>query len=140
MPFKNNMNRTFHRRVTLQDIAAIALHAICAFACFWQHTGAWVIIGACLAMTALVAIERAIHTTYVITDEGILHIDKGRLSRPLVIDIAKIEEVSVTKASFLRPTHVALQTGSNDWLTLLPDNNEAFINEINKKRGTDKSL
>ena len=74
LPFKNNMNRTFHRRVTLQDIAAIALHAICAFACFWQHTGAWAIIGACLAMTALVAIERAIHTTYVITDEGILHI------------------------------------------------------------------
>ena len=91
-------------------------------------------------MTALVAIERAIHTTYVITDEGTLHIDKGRLSHPLVIDIAKIEEVSVTKASFLRPTHVALLTGSNDWLTLLPDNNEAFINEINKKRGIDKSL
>ena len=46
------MNETFHRRVTLQDIAAIALHAICAFACFWQHTGAWAIIGTCLAMTA----------------------------------------------------------------------------------------
>ena len=91
-------------------------------------------------MTALVAIERAIHTTYVITDEGTLHIDKGRLSRPLAINIAQIKEVSVTKASFLRPTHVALLIGSNDWLTLLPDNNEAFINEINKKRGIDKSL
>lgn len=133
------MNRTFHRRVTIQDIAAIALHALCAFACFWQHTGAWAIVGAWLAMTALVAIERAIHTTYVITDEGILHIDKGRLSRPQTIDIAQIEDVFLTKASFLRPTHVALQTGSNGWLALLPDNNEAFINEINKKRGKGKT-
>lgn len=128
------MDRTFHRRMTAHDIAAIAVLAVAALCCFWQHTGLWAVIGAWLAVTALVGIERTIHTTYVITADGVLHIDKGRLSRPVSIDIATVGNIVTVKGGLLRPPHIALQTGGNGWVAVRPDNAEAFMREIDRMR------
>ena len=128
------MNRIFHRRITIQDMAAIALLAIAALVCFWQRTGSMAVLGTCLGMTALVAIERTIHTTYTITDKGVLHINKGRLSHPVAVDISDIGDITEVRAHLLRPACVALQLSGNRWLMVRPDNSKAFLKEIDKQR------
>ena len=128
------MDRTFHRRITIQDIVTILTLAVAALCCFWQHTGPWAIAGAWLAVTALIGIERTVHTKYVITESGVLHINKGRLSRPVAIDLAATGDIIRTKDGLLRPPHIAIQTGQYSWVAVQPDNADTFMQEIDRHR------
>ena len=89
------MDRTFHRKLSAESIAAIVLLGGVALFCFWQRTTAMAIAGALVMAVDVMAIERMIHTTYVFTG-NMLVVSKGRFAKTLSIavnDIVKTELV-----------------------------------------------
>lgn len=127
---QQNMNRIFHRRTTRTGTVGVVLLAAVAMMCFWQHTGVLAIVGACAALTALVGIERMIHTTYTLCADGTLVIDKGRLSRPTVIGYADIVGVSVGRGGLSRHGHVAIELAYGADVMVYPADAEAFARAL----------
>lgn len=124
------MDRTFHRGTSIQNLAAIVMLGAVGFACFWHHQP---LIGSLVAILALVGIERTIHTTYRLTPQGTLHIDKGRLSRPVCISVDDITAVRECKARPLRPSHIIIEIGSRQMIAIQPEHPEAFVAELQKR-------
>ena len=71
------MNRIFHARIVPGQYLFLLLVAVLAFWSLWEKN----ILLAAVCMLGLVfLIERLIHTTYILTTEGTLRIDRGRFS------------------------------------------------------------
>lgn len=124
------MDRTYHREVTLQGIVAAVLLGIAALTCFWQRTGAAAVVGAVLAVAALLAVERITRTSYVLSSDGHLRIYRGRLSRILIIPIADVTRVSCVPARFLRPACVVVEYGAGHAVSVCPPNVMAFMTDL----------
>ena len=72
--FALNM-RTFQHKVTINDIGGILVFALGAFVCLWHRTNSvMVILGFILIAVTLRAVDRAIHSSYTLTDDGELQI------------------------------------------------------------------
>lgn len=126
------MNRTFHRKLSVETLAAIVLLGGVALFCFWQRTTAMAVVGALVMAVGVMAIERMIHTAYVFTDDKLV-IEKGRFAKTLTLavsDIVKAERVPTP----LRTSQILfLQVGSRH-IALQPDNVEAFLQELKKRQ------
>lgn len=120
------MVRVFHRRITPTGTAGVLLLAAVSLACFWQHTGTLAAVGAIVAATSLVGIERMLHTTYTLADSRRLVIDKGRLSRPVIIDTADITAVRHGRGGLTRTPHVVISRRGAADVIVYPDDGTRF--------------
>lgn len=128
------MRRTFHRRADFRQVATIVLLAMLSFAFLWHRQGGAVVVGVLLMLLTVVVTERLIHTTYTFTPDGRLLIDCGRLSKAVSIEVETIHRLHRTRGMLLVPSHFVLDYGAGHQITLMPDNEQAFVEELKRRR------
>lgn len=128
------MKRTFHRRADFRQMATIVLLLLLSFVFLWHRQGGAAIIGVLLMLLAVVATERLIHTTYTFTTDGRLLIDRGRLSKAVSIEVETIHRLHRTRGMLLVPSHFVVEYGAGHQITVMPDNEPAFVEELRRRR------
>lgn len=127
------MDRTFHQRVSPEIIVGIMMMGFAALFCFWQRDTTLAIAGAIVMAIDVLAIERAIHTTYVLTGDKLV-VEHGRFGKPQTILIGDIVKTERIHTLFGVSHYILLQIGVDKRIALRPDNEEAFIQEIKKRQ------
>ncbi len=84
------MNRTFNHRVMVLEWCAILLFIMGTLYGFWHRDNvALVVLGALFLILTTVALDRALHTSYVIAD-GKLTIKQGRMAKQSISTLQKL--------------------------------------------------
>jgi hypothetical protein len=126
--------RTFQHKVTINDIGGILVFALGAFVCLWHRTNSvMVILGFILIAVTLRAVDRAIHSSYTLTDDGELQIKTGRIGRPKSIQITQIKTVDKRPFAFRLGYYALLELNDNTAISIQPDNIDSFLATIRKK-------
>lgn len=125
--------RTFHRRADWRSVLTIVLLAVLSLAFLWQRQGAAVVVGFGLMLLTVIVMERLIHTTYVLTSDGYLVIDRGRLSRCVRIEVVAIHRVRRIRGMLFVPGCLVVEYGAGHQLTVVPDNEKAFADELKRR-------
>lgn len=129
-----NMNRTFHYKASLLNYAGIAVVAAASLCVFWHRSAANAVVGTVLMLTVALMVERIIHTAYVLTDDGLLVINKGRFSRPVSIRVSDIIEIKRMRMGVLPLSYVLIRYGAGHEVSVQPANGDVFINEIRRRQ------
>ena len=134
LPKNTDMNRIFHARIVPGQYLFLLLVAVLAFWSLWEKN----ILLAAVCMLGLVfLIERLIHTTYILTTEGTLRIDRGRFSRrrerPLsdIVSVERASSMQVAGHALVRYVLVHYKDGKYD--ALMPVKEEEFIRLLTKR-------
>ena len=128
------MTRTFQHRVTLSSIVCVVLLAFLTLYFFWHRGSVSVIIGVVLLVITTLVIERLIHTSYTFNDAGMLEINRGRFSSQILVPISDIISAETRKQPFGVTRYVLIEFGASHFISVQPDNEEAFIQEIRKRQ------
>ena len=124
------MNKTFNHRVMVLEWCAILLFIMGTLYGFWHRDNvALVVLGALFLILTTVALDRALHTSYVIADRK-LTIKQGRMAKTKCIDITEIAEIHELPLAFRLGSYVLIELKSGKMLSLQPDNSKAFISTI----------
>ncbi len=135
-----NMKRTFHRRPDAEHIAMIVVLAALALFLFLQRRTSAVLLALVFVAEAVIAIERLIHTAYIIDEEaGLLIIDGGRFVRKVRIYLSDIESITDVSRRLLRPAHVLIRYGAGHERAVMPEDSFRFcaflICSVNRHSG-----
>jgi hypothetical protein len=126
------MKRTFAHRVTAVGVAFIAILAGVALYCFLQRQGAYTLCGLLAMAVAVVAVERTVHTEYVLTDDGVLRVSRGRFARTIDIQVPEITRVMKHHTLLHLADYVLIEYGAGHAVAVQPADDEHFINELKK--------
>lgn len=127
------MNRTFQHKISVQALATLVLLAACALLCFLNRTGLTPLFGfACLLLGAA-AVDRMIHSEYVMTTDNRLVISRGRLSKSLVINIDEIVAVRPVRGAMLIAPHIIIEYGMGHITSVQPADATGFIKEVKRR-------
>jgi len=129
------MNRTFHVRITWYQYLYLILLGGLSFFLLWDKS----IILAAICMVLLVfLIERFIHTTYTITNDGQLIISSGRFRKSKNIWLKDITSVlqrkSVNILGFSMLRYVMIGYGADRYVSLLPLKETEFVHLLEARR------
>ena len=113
------MNRIFHARILPGQYLFLLLMAALAFWSLWEKN---ILLAAVCMLWLVFLIERLIHTTYTLTVDGRLRIDRGRFSR------RRERPLSDT---LVRYVLVRYKDGRHD--ALQPVKEEEFIRALTKR-------
>lgn len=127
------MNRTFHHKLNVQAVVTVVLLAAFALWCFLMRTGLSPLFGLLCLLLGAAAVDRMVHTEYVITTDDRLIIKRGRLSKPLVIDIDEIVEIHEVRGMFLVAGHIVIEYGIRHMASVQPADPEGFIKEVKRR-------
>lgn len=127
------MNRTFHHKLSIQAIVTVVLLAALALWCFLVRTGVSPVFGLLCLLLGAAAVDRMIHTEYVITSDDRLVITRGRLSKPLVINIDEIVEMHEVRGMFFVAGHIVIEYGIRYMASVQPADPEGFIREVKRR-------
>ena len=93
--------RTFRHKVTINDAGAIVVFGLGSFFCLWNRTNSlMILLGVLLVVVTIRAVDRAIHTEYVLTDDGVLQVKTGRVGRTRRIELKKIKKIGKRPFAF----------------------------------------
>ena len=81
-------SRTFQHRVTLPAVVVIVLVAAVAFSFLMSRDTVLSVVALILVCLDVVIMERVIHTSYTLTDDGMLLVDRGRFARRQTIHVS----------------------------------------------------
>ena len=127
------MNRTFNHRVMVLEWFAILLFIFGTLYGFWNRENvALVILGAMFLVLTTMALDRALHTSYIVSDEK-LHIKRGRLTKEKCINIAEIISIRELPLAFRIGSYILLELKNGKVESVQPDNKEVFIATIQKQ-------
>lgn len=128
------MNRIFHAKVTFcRGLVLIILTAATLFT-LWRQ---WPLVALPAMLLLLWWIERLIHTTYTLTPDQQLLIDKGRFSHTCIIYLADVRHLQRSQA--MQKRHLSLWGGiqitCNDGrrFTLHPQHEEECLAELQRR-------
>ncbi len=127
------MNRTFHHKLSIQAIVTVVLLAAFALWCFLVRTGVSPLFGLLCLLLGAAAVDRMIHTEYVITSDNRLVITRGRLSKPLVINIDEIVEMHEVRGMCFVAGHIIIEYGVRQMASVQPADPEGFIKEVKRR-------
>ena len=128
------MNRIFHARIVPGQYLFLLLMAVLAFWALWEKN---ILLAAACMLWLVFLIERLIHTTYTLTTEGTLRIDRGRFSRrrerPLsdIVSVERASSMQVAGRALVRYVLVHYKDGKYD--ALMPVKEEEFIRLLTKR-------
>lgn len=129
------MNRTFHQKQSPQAFATITILAACALWCFLVRTGPTPAIGMVCMIVGAAAVDRTVNTTYTFRPDGTLAIERGRMSRRLVINVNEIISVRKMRGSLFVAPHIVIEYGRAQQFThAQPNDADAFIDEIKRRQ------
>lgn len=138
------MNRIFHARITWYQYLFLIILGVNAFVGLWCK---YIILAVIVMLLLIVLIEQIIHTTYTITTDGKLIIDRGRFTRQRVIPINEIVSVrkvhSMKFGSFSVTEYVLIEYGTEKYASVLPVKEDEFLRSLTsaispKERGEKK--
>ena len=128
------MNRIFHARIVQGQYLFLLLVAALAFWALWEKN---ILLAAACMLWLVFLIERLIHTTYTLTVEGTLRIDRGRFNRrrerPLsdIVSVERASSMQVAGRALVRYVLVHYKDGKYD--ALMPVKEEEFIRQLIKR-------
>ena len=110
--------RTFRHKVTINDAGAIVVFGLGSFSCLWNRTNSlMIVLGVLLVVVTIRAVDRAIHTEYVLTDDGVLQIKKiGK--RPF---------------AFRLGVYALIELEDGSVVSVQPDNMDGFLSALGKR-------
>lgn len=129
------MDRVFQSKVDFSSYLLLAFALTATVWAMWNKTG--LIYAPCIVLVALI-VERIIHTQYVVTADGHLVIQRGRLSKDKTLSIqsiARIDQVArfhIGRKSFGQYLIVVMSGGEQ--VAIRPKYESAFVEHITKRR------
>lgn len=129
------MDIIFHHRVSVGEVSFIIVSAAAAIAFFWKPTPMAIVLGVAAIVFAVVAIDRAIHTTYALTDDGRLRISKGRLTGKEDINVGEIRKITKVRLMGGLVHYLLIEHGPAGSLAhVQPLDEDRMIRMIDKRR------
>lgn len=128
------MNRIFHARIVPGQYLFLLLMAVLAFWSLWEKN---ILLAAACMLWLVFLIERLIHTTYTLTADGFLLIDRGRFSRRRkrpyadIVSVSRASSMQVAGHAVVRYVLVRYKDGAYD--ALLPVKEEEFIRQLTRR-------
>lgn len=127
------MKRTFQHRVTVSGVSLVVLLAAVALFFFWKRTPSAAVVAALVLCVDVFIVERLIHTTYVFTEDDRLVVSHGRFSRSVTIPLADVTRTEMRRSCFGLVRYVLVEYGSHRMVSVMTENDEAFIKEMCKR-------
>ena len=132
-------DRTFHKRFTVPAKCGVVVFALLAGYFFWMKVA---IVGILVAIVIVGMMERILNTTYTFRrvkpidrDEEMdfIVIDEGRFSRKRTVPVCDIISATPMKVCLGIDHAVVIEYGAHHLVSLQPDNEVGFIQEIEKR-------
>lgn len=101
------------------------------FYCFWVKS---FFTGLLLVVAIVVAIERALHSDYVLGD-GKLVINKGRFAKRQEIALSDIRACRPMTTNFGLGHYLLIEYGDNRLVGVEPQNEQSFVVQLRKEMG-----
>ena len=133
------MDRTFHQRFTSSAKWGIALCSLLTLHFFWVQKA---VVGLLLVIVIVGMIDRVLHTVYIFRrvkpidreeEHEFLVIDKGRFAANVNIPLEEITEVTERKTRY-GGRYLLIVYGPGNMVSVQPDNDKLFLEELNKRR------
>lgn len=130
------MVRTFQAKAGFHVWLLVALVAVLTFISLWYKNA---IIGFAGLILLSLIVERIIHTTYTLTDDGHLIIHKGHFTRDLMIALKDITTIEGCRSFNIFGCHLLeyllIHYGtSNSTTSVMPVTPDEFLECLEKKR------
>jgi uncharacterized membrane protein YdbT with pleckstrin-like domain len=125
------MRREFRQRFTIASKSGILLFTILTFYLFWIKS---VVLAMVVVIALAVLIERVAHTTYVFTDDGMLIISHGWLTRKKIIPVNEILKVTKLNITFGLNSFLLLEYGAHKMTSVQPRSDDSFVAELKKRQ------
>lgn len=133
--FATVMDTIFHHRVSIGEVCGIILGAAAALSFLWMRSTVSVILGLAFFILTVLAIEQAIHTTYVVSDDGWLHISKGRFQSKTDISVNEIKKISKVRLMGGLVHYLLIEYGPTGHLAhIQPIGEDRMMRMIDKRR------
>lgn len=127
------MNRTFQHKLNIQSVAAVVIIAACALWCFLARTSLSPVFGFACMLLGAAAVDRMLHTEYVITTDNRLVISRGRIVKPKAINIDEIVAVRPVRGMLFVAPYVLIEYGMGRATSVQPADTAAFIKEMKRR-------
>lgn len=128
------MNRVFHARIVWYQYVYLILLAGIAFYSLWTKH---ILVAAAMMVLLIVLIEKIIHTTYTVTDGGLLLLYYGRFSRSHAIKITDVNEIgkqnSMKFGSFHVTEYLLIRYKDDKYVSLMPVKEREFLEVISNR-------
>jgi len=126
--------RTFQHKVTVNDMGAIVVFALGAFFCLWHRTNMlMVILGFLLIIVTVRAVDRAIHTKYVLTNDGVLKVKIGRIGKTTHIPLTDVKTIEKRPFAFRLGYYALIELMNGSVVSVQPDNVDSFMSVLQKR-------
>ena len=126
--------RTFRHKVTINDAGAIVVFGLGSFSCLWNRTNSlMIVLGVLLVVVTIRAVDRAIHTEYVLTDDGVLQVTPGRVGRTRRIELKKIKKIGKRPFAFRLGVYALIELEDGSVVSVQPDNMDGFLSALGKR-------
>ena len=126
--------RTFQYKVTVNDMGAIVVFALGAFFCLWHRTNMlMVILGFLLIIVTVRAVDRAIHTKYVLTNDGVLKVKIGRIGKTTHIPLTDVKTIEKRPFAFRLGYYALIELMNGSVVSVQPDNVDSFMSALQKR-------
>ena len=127
------MNRTFHHKISIHVSAAVSRLAACALMLFLNRTGITPLLGLGLMLIRAAAVYRTGHSEYVMTPDNKLVISRGRIAKPLVLNIDDIVAVRPVRGLLFVASHIVIEYGAGHFTSVQPADSEGFVKELKRR-------
>ena len=108
--------------------------ALAAFFCLWNRTNTlMVILGFLLIIVTVRAIDRAIHTKYVLTDDGVLEVKTGRVGQTKRVPLSDVKTIEKRPFAFRLGHYALLEMMNGSVVSIQPDNVDSFLSALKKR-------
>ena len=126
--------RTFQHKVTVNDMGAIVVFSLGAFFCLWHRTNMlMVILGFLLIIVTVRAVDRAIHTKYVLTNDGVLKVKIGRIGKTTHIPLTDVKTIEKRPFAFRLGYYALIELMNGSVVSVQPDNVDGFMSALQKR-------
>ena len=126
------MDKIYHQRFTLAAKSFITVITLLAVYLFWFKSIAHIIVGVMVVLMLVSIIESVIHTTYKITSDDKLIIERGRLFKKRILPIGDIVKISRRETKFKLSHYILIEYGADKCVSLQPEDEDALMEEIKK--------
>ena len=129
------MDRVFSSKTEISSYLLLLFALTATIWAMWNKTG--LVYAPCLVLVALI-VERIIHTRYVVTADGHLVVEKGRLSKNKTLslqNINRIDQVSrFSIGSMVFGQYLIIVMDNGEQVPVRPKNENDFVTLITKRR------
>ena len=108
--------------------------ALAAFFCLWHRTNSlMVVLGFLLIVVTIRAVDRAIHTKYVLTDDGVLLVKTGRVGLTKRVLLSDVKTIEKRPFAFRLGHYALLEMMNGSVVSIQPDNVDNFLSALKKR-------